>query len=80
MLNNTDLIGVIGTVLNLTGSPFVALLPFSALGWIIYACGSIIMVVYAIKRKDKNNKRDWPLFIQMAWFFAWNISAILARV
>lgn len=77
---NVKRLGIIGTILNLSGSPLVALLPLSIWGWVVYACGATIMVVYALKRLDAGGKRDWPLFVQMGWFLGWNIAAVLTRL
>jgi hypothetical protein len=73
-------LGILGTILNLSGSPLVALLPMSILGWCIYATGATVMVLYALVRLDAGGKRDWPLFIQMGWFLGWNIAAVLTRL
>jgi len=96
VLDKLKTLGILGTILNLSGSPFVANLPLSPIGWIIYACGAMMMTVFAVlcfKRDKKQriaiggieaqNKRErsWiSVFVQMLWFFAWNVSAILTRV
>lgn len=73
-------LGILGTIFNLSGSPFVALFPMSAFGWMIYACGATLMAFYAYMRKDVKGKRDIAFLVQMVWFFGWNVSAILTRV
>jgi hypothetical protein len=89
-------LGIAGTILNLSGSPFVANFPLSVVGWVIYAFGAMMMTVFAVlcfirdkKRRiaidgiEAKNKseRSWiSVFVQMLWFFGWNVSAILTRM
>ena len=79
-MDSIDRLGVLGTVLNLSGSPLVALLPLSGLGWAGYAAGATTMVAYAAMRKDEKGKRLHALLVQMAWFLCWNVAAIITRL
>lgn len=64
----------IATSLILMGSPLIALLVDSPIGWILYVIAYILMIISGIKLNYRN------ICIQFAILLFWNVIAILMRI
>lgn len=66
--------GYLSTLLIFIGAPLVAVLPESAIGWLIYTVASCVGMVYTIKIRDK------AIFLQFAYYCIWNVIAVFTRI
>ena len=74
-MKRIEVLGWVAYAVTCCGSPLVALLPTSVIGWILYAVGSVLTIWYSVKTKV-----GYPLLMQFCWFFGWNIAAIVTRL
>lgn len=67
-------LGYVSTLLIFIASPMVAIMVDSILGWLFYSGSAIFGMIFTWRNNIK------PIFIQFAWYMAWNLIAILTRL